>query len=146
MKYIFAIFFFVLPSCTSHHTYEDGIKRYLKEVHQLSNENLLNHIFYIISFDNCDCAEKHIKEIEKIETFPPNFALILISRNKELDYDYLSKKRIRLILDTKSRISKYETGMGKPILVHFSNGQIKHYHYVIDGEIDDAINYLTFLQ
>ncbi len=138
----------VFVSCHTSYKYEQGVKDYLHKVHQINEENLLDKIFYIIDVESCECGKYNLEALAALANPTPKLTIILVGTAdyvKELQSKFQSPD-VNFLSDPQKQIFRYETGLGKPILLHFKNKQIIYHHYIIDPEIVNAIQYLEKIE
>jgi hypothetical protein len=137
----------MISACSSNVDYEymKGFERYLSEVHEISLKDVNNSVYYLIPLNGCDyCALENMRAI--ISTQNKSVVPILVGFEISKDIEDLKKELLqdnrKVLFDEHSKVSKYETGFFKPIVVHVKDGKLEYYKYVTDDLISDVFNYL----
>jgi hypothetical protein len=113
----------------------------LKEVHQLKESDFEETIFYVLDVESCSCSELNLKSLSVLLT-SKNVVLIIVGKSK-IWAEYKPRlNHFTILEDAKGRIKRYETGLGKPLLLHYRNQEIIYYQNVIDPEVAKASAYI----
>ncbi|AFM05286.1 hypothetical protein Fleli_2939 [Bernardetia litoralis DSM 6794] len=121
--------------------YQDDFELYLKEVHQLKESDFEESIFYVLDIESCSCSELNLKSLSMLLT-SNNLVLITVGKSKIWE-NYKSKlNHFTILEDSTGKVHRYETGLGKPLLLHYRNQEIIYYQNVIDPEVAKASAYI----
>lgn len=140
----------LLLNCTSSNNryyYIEGFERYLNDIHQKENFGENNVIYYITPIsDNCDsCIESNLILLNNLNT-ELNLTPILVGKNQDKNYskviDEVVNKYPEILFDSNSKIFSYQTGFGKPLLIHVKNGRCIYFMEITDFKLDEAKSYL----
>jgi len=134
--------------CTKNQDYPYiiGFSTYMKEVHGINISTLDgDNIFYFIALRSCDnCVEINLNMLLSLEESKEITIFFLGQTDSETWNNSISMltKKFNCKFDPKSKMLRYETGMGKPLLMHFKSSDYKYHLEVSDFEIDQAKEYL----
>ncbi len=123
------------------YVYQNDFELYLKEVHQLKESDFEETIFYVLDIESCSCSELNLKSLSMLLT-SNNLVLITVGKSRIWE-NYKSKlNHFTILEDPKGKVHRYETGLGKPLLLHYRNQEIIYYQNVIDPEVAKASAYI----
>jgi hypothetical protein len=150
MKNLICVFLIVcITSCSnsdSEYEYEEGLLFYLEEETTINPNSLKDDILYITPLDGCEyCVEQNLYNIAK--NSKSNFSVLFIGEpmNQEIESIYnnvINEFNGKTFHDKKNRINYYDTGYGKPLLVHFKDGELIYGLIIQDDLIPEASNYI----
>lgn len=129
----------LLITCTGgeYYRYMAGMSLYLNRVHNIDLFTSGDVIFYFLPLEGCTpCITQNIAMLTSIKT-PDNLCIVTIGNEAALNPRLSICRR-----DTTSQIFHYETGFGKPLLLHFIDGRLEKYIFVNDPDIEKAKDYL----
>lgn len=150
MKNLIYIFLIVcISGCSnsnSRYEYEEGLLFYLIEETNINPNALKDDILYITPLDGCEyCVEQNLYNIAKNSN--SHFTVLFIGEpmNQEIETIYnniIKEFNGKTFHDKKNRINYYDTGYGKPILVHFKDGELVYSLIIQDDLIPEAADYI----
>lgn len=128
------------------YTYWDDLSNYFKNEHHIDLISLDNTILYITPIsDNCDnCIAINFDMLERLPQ-KKDFIPVLIGKTTEQNIERVNgiiKKSNLYFQDLNLEIFSYQTGFGKPLLVHIKDGNCLFFMEVKDQQIDEAYNYI----
>ena len=143
---------FLLTSCelskSCEYPYYKDLGFYFKSEHNLDINHLDNAILYITPIsDNCDnCIAINLSMLESLR-LPKNDILIpvFIGKKNEKDFEKLNSITTNTsshYFDKSLEIYKYQTGFGKPLLIHIVKGKCVYFMEVKDDKVEDAFEYI----
>lgn len=134
------------PSKSCEYPYFKDLSLYFKNEHQLNISLLNNAILYITPIsDNCDnCIAINLSMLENISK---NNVLtpVFIGEINEKDFEKLNSITTNMsshYFDKSLEIYKYQTGFGKPLLIHIVKGKCVYFMEVKDDKVEDAFEYI----
>ena len=130
-------------SCTkeSLYKYQTDFELYLEEVHHLKETDFEEVIFYVLDVESCSCSELNLKSLSDISNL--NNVVVVVIGKSNVWKEYKSKlSHFTILEDQKGKIRRYETGLGKPLLLHYRNKEIIYYQSVADPGVAKASNYI----
>lgn len=148
-KLIYILFLTYLSSCAptnSKYEYEEGLLFYLTEETEINPNLLDDKILYITPLDGCEyCVEQNLYNIAKNKG--TDFSVLFIGEpmNQEIETIYnnvVKEFNGEIFHDKKNRINYYDTGYGKPLLVHYKSGELKYSLIIQDDLIPEAADYI----
>ncbi|PIY07692.1 MAG: hypothetical protein COZ18_16150 [Flexibacter sp. CG_4_10_14_3_um_filter_32_15] len=113
----------------------------MKEIHHLKESDFEETIFYVLDVESCSCSELNFKSLSMLLT-SKNVVLVIIGTSKIWEHYKPKLNYFTILEDVKSEIRRYETGLGKPLLLHYKNQEIIYYQNVTDQEIAKASAYI----
>lgn len=150
MKNIICVFLLVcFSSCSNNYSeyeYEEGLLFYLEEETNIKPNSIKNDILYITPLDGCEyCVEQNLYNIAKNSS--SDFSVLFIGKpmNQEIESIYhnvIEQFNGEIFYDKKNRINYYDTGYGKPLLVHFKEGKLVYSLIIQDDLIQKASDYI----
>ena len=150
-KYTIAIILvcLVFTNCKKkEYAYFKGFSNYMYEEHKVNISNSRDIIYYILPLSDCNSCQGTLLNLEYLSSIKEslgNTILVLVGQTKNSRYkdfiDNLSAST-KVLLDADNSIFDYQTGLGKPMLVHIKNGKVEHYLKITDFKIEEAGNYI----
>jgi hypothetical protein len=141
----------VLCACTKHadYPYLSGFSLYMKQVHQITITEG-EQLYYVMPIDSCEpCVVQNLEMLQKLS---PIAKLRPIWVGKSGDkgisekVSILQKQYPLSLIDAQNSVFQYETGLGKPVLLHLKNGNSIYYLYVTNDIIEKASDYLKRIE
>ncbi|MFT7055208.1 MAG: hypothetical protein ACJAXB_000482 [Candidatus Endobugula sp.] len=121
--------------------YSEGLSSYMQRVHDFSIEKSKNQILYFLKLNSCEpCVASHLEILKSVKD--KKFNLVLIGTTDQNLSEIMANQNITIFTDLNSEITKYRTGMGKPMIVHIKNGKIIYQKSFYDSDIEMARSYL----
>ena len=145
----FLIFLQLVISCNNNEAYQYivGLSLYLETHQAISVDQVKNTVFYILPLNSCmPCTESNINMLSFIP-FKKEIKFLFVGTLDQINPSIIKNicSTNRCIFDNGKIISHYETGLGKPLLIHIKNGRVYKYIYVTDSKIDEVKNYFLLL-
>ena len=141
---------FFLISCESskiceYHYYKD-LGFYLKNEHNLDINHLDNAILYITPISN-NCDNCISINLSMLESLPKNNILIpvfigVLNENNLDKLNSITTKTALYYFDESIEIYGYQTGFGKPLLIHIVKGKCVYFMEVKDDKVEDVFEYI----
>ncbi len=134
-------FIFLSPACNRPvYPYEEGLIKYMQDVHKLDLEQIDELVIYLFPVDGCGpCVEMHETSFRDIKADISRFCLVLIGENADFD---IHENHLQVLYDEAKASTAYRMGLGKPLLVHWKNNKVVYVLKVSDFEIEHAMNYI----
>jgi hypothetical protein len=138
----------IVNSCNNHennYLYSAGIKNYLNDILKIDIDKVDNSIMYFLPINECITCSGTSLEIDMLYQIPQqkNFKLIIIGLDKySRFFNRINSISQQTYFDNKLDITRYPTGVSKPLLIHIRNGKIDYFLKVSDQLIDKAKKYI----
>ncbi len=149
-KILLFIICLISTSCKQEgYTYYEGFRNYMTSKHDI---NIMNHedkIFYILPLSDCTSCQSTSLNLELLASFEEHndkLTVLLIGQTNNSIYQGLIKKltpKFDIINDTENTIFSYQTGLGKPMLLHIKKGSVKYHLEITDFKIEEAEKYIV---
>lgn len=114
-------------------------------VFQIDINKVQDRVYYILPVNSCEqcvlMSLEMLNNIEKISTV----TIVFVSSAKNKRHRDIMKQlegKFEVLLDMTSKIYDYETGIGKPLLIHIKNGKPLFVLEIQDNQIQKANDYL----
>lgn len=125
--------------------YIRGFSHYLRNEQKIDITSVNETIFYILPLHSCaPCAYRNVTMLENLG----NCKLLKIITVGAAEDNEMALRVSKLcanntcLQDSSQTIFSYETGLGKPLLIHIKQGEVVHYIYVTDFKIPEVTDYL----
>jgi len=126
--------------------YYDGFKLYLSQVYDLDISAKDERIFYVLPLEGCDeCLKINLNLLLERNFYSSKVTIILTGRNfNDIIKGQIEeiKRKYPILEDGKNLIHQFETGFGKPLLVHVKNGDCLFATSIADSEIESVKEYI----
>jgi hypothetical protein len=143
--FFFAFAMITISRIRPNYAYEEGIRRYMDETHDLNFSKIDNSIFYFLELSGCDpCVQQNITLIEK--NIRVDLVPVFIGETLNAEWiniiSTVSQANQKALFDKENKARFYELGMGKPLLIHVKKGEIVYFKAIKDSMLDEVQSYL----
>jgi len=126
--------------------YYEGFKLYLSQVYDLDISTQGDRIFYVLPLEGCDeCLQINLNLLLERNFNSSKVTIILTGANfNDIIRSKIEaiKRKYPILEDGKNLIHQFETGFGKPLLVHVKNGDCLFATSIADQEIESVKKYI----
>ena len=125
--------------------YLEDFGYYMKSKFNVDVTEKGDHLYYIIPLESCiQCIDLNLGILERIKT-SSHLTLILVGR--AMDGTTITRvkeigDKFRMLKDPTGLIWRYETGLGKPLLIHTRDGDCQLMESIDDSEDAFILGYL----
>lgn len=141
-----------LSQCNSSresYPYLRGFSSYLQNEQKIDITRADETIFYVLPLNSCaPCVSQNVAMLEKVG----HCSLLKIIAVGTAEDGEIASRVSNLcannvcLQDPSQTIFSYETGLGKPLLIHMKEGEIVRYMYVTDFLIPEVNEYLKNIE
>lgn len=142
---VIALFLSKCNTSRDTYPYVNGFFNYLKNEQKIDITRVDETIFYILPLNSCTpCVYKNVAMLENVG----HRKLLQIITVGVAEDDEIALRVSKLctnnvcLQDTSQSVFSYETGLGKPLLIHVKRGEVVRYIYVTDFKIAEVTDYL----
>lgn len=140
---------FPMACNTVSYPYSKGLEMYMSQEHATDLTQIDDRVYYFIPLNDCSScksAELNLSFLNNLVAPPANLSVVLIGSTRLPEYkESLQKLRHRytVLEDTNGTMFNYQTGLGKPLLIHIKKGEVTYYLSITDFDLETVEAYLT---
>jgi len=116
--------------------------------HDINILNQQDKIFYILPLSDCTSCQGTSLNLELLNSFENSndkLTILKVGQTNNPSYLDIIKKltlKFDIINDMDNTIFNYQTGLGKPMLLHIKNGRVQYHLEITDFKIEEAGKYI----
>lgn len=149
ISWIIVVMFLAQCSTRESYPYIRGFSHYLKNEQKIDITRVNETIFYILPLKSCTpCVYQNVAMLENVGRCKL-LQIITVGAAEDSEIALRVSKLCATntcLQDPSQTIFSYETGLGKPLLIHMKQGEVVRYIYVTDFKIPEVTEYLKNIE